>query len=86
MLYAYCTGTYIRVNLGHRKRYVPVLHTASGHVLRYSLNNTKTATLARLWAIRWAKRVNIRMKGKTILSVPTKNRDGRKNIIFEESG
>ncbi len=82
----YCVGKYSKVNIGHRKGYVPTLFINRGGVYRYSLNAMKTATLALAWAERWAKRVNIRAKGKFAIFTPVKNSNGRRNIIFEELG
>jgi len=82
----YVRGTYVRIDMGREKRYVPILQNNKGAHIRYSQNNQKTATLAEAWALAWAKRVNKRAEGKVPLSSKTEDRGGRYNITFMDMG
>ncbi len=87
---AYAKGSYTRLNLAHKKVYIPTLYTMRGELLRHSLKRMKTAVLARHWAIRWARKVNERAGGKYPIFAPTesvlRNLEHRKNLYFETLG
>ncbi len=85
----YCIGDYDKTSL-YTKEYLACLLDTRGILLRHSNVIFKTATLARLYALEWAKRVNNRARGRYPILTPIESilRDlkNRHNIYFEDVG
>lgn len=80
----YVVGKYVRVTVPGGKKYLSILSTTRGVVLRYSQMQFKTATKAVEWAKNWASRVNQRAAGRYPIHKKTEDRKGRMNITFED--